>query len=64
MNPYHELVAVLFRRLAAGEIHKRRGSRADGPRGAGSPAEPLGWGARLIYDAPVGALLPLRGLEQ
>ncbi len=34
------------------------------PKAAGSPAEPLDWGARLLYDAPVGALSPLRGLEQ
>ena len=52
-----------FAALRLAEIQKN--DEVPGPMaGAGSPAEHLDWGARLLHDAPLAHCRPLRGLEQ
>ena len=63
MNPYDELVAALFRRVAACQNPKTTRFPGRWP-GAGSPAEHLDWGARLLHDAPLAHCRPLAGLNK
>ncbi len=63
MNPYDELVAALFRRVAACRNPKTTRFLGRWP-GAGSPAEHLDWGARLLHDAPLAHCRPLAGLTK
>ncbi len=63
MNPYDELVAALFRRVAACRNPKTTRFLGRWP-GAGSPAEHLDWGARLLHDAPLAHCRPLAGLNK